>query len=163
MNTFGWRTRLKYGLVAGGLGWLAGWLVSFPFEFAIAWRYVDGKIHRLPLAMVEGSLIWAGFTVFMALIGFLPLILPAFLLISPGWIVRWSRWLIPAAPLAAILAVNERMGLLHPYHFRHPSAIRDFFFSGPNFFVITFALAVMWIYSALAGRRLRADRAPAAG
>src|ERR1700761_2588119 len=99
----------------------------------------------------------------MALVGFVPLILPAFLLVPPGWIVRSRKWLIPAAPLAALLAIYERMGLLHLYQFRHPSPIRDFFFSGPNFFVITFALAVVWIYSALAGRRLRADRASAAG
>ena len=158
MHTFGWQTRLKYGLVAGAVAWFAGWMVSFPFELDVAWRYVDGKIHQLPMALVKGSMVWAGFTMFMALAGFVPLILPAFLLIPPGWIVRSSKWLIPAAALAALLAVYERMGLLHVYQFRNPWAIRDFFFSGPNFFVISFALVVVWVYSSLARRRLRADR-----
>jgi hypothetical protein len=60
------------------------------------------------------------------------------------------------APLAALLAIYERMGLLHLYRFRHPEAIRAFFFSAPNFFVISFALVVVWLYSALARRRLEA-------
>jgi len=41
------------------------------------------------------------------------------------------------------------------FYFRHPRAIREFFFSAPNFFVITFALVVVWVYAVLAQRRLR--------
>jgi hypothetical protein len=82
-------------------------------------------------------------------------VLPAFLLVPPRWIVRWRAFLIPAAGLAAILSVNRRMGLLHIYYFRHPHAIKEFFFSAPNFFVITFAMVVVWVYSVLAQRRLR--------
>ena len=152
--TFGWRLRLKYAMVAGGLGWLVGWLVSFPFELSLAWRYVDGDAHRLPLAVAEGLAVWAGFSLFMAMAGFIPMILPCFLLIPPGWIVRWRGLLIPAAAPAGFLAIAERMGLLHLYRLRYPAAIRQFFFSAPNFFVISFALVVVWRYSALAKRRL---------
>jgi hypothetical protein len=91
----------------------------------------------------------------MAAAGFTPLVLPAVLVVPPRWIVRWRVLLIPAAGLAAILSVNRRMGLLNIYHFRHPRAIREFFFSAPNFFVIAFALVVVWVYSVLARRRLR--------
>jgi len=154
MNTFGWRLRLKYGMVAGGLGWLAGWLISFPFELSLAWRYVDGDARRLPLAVGEGLVVWAGFSLFMGIAGFVPMILPCLLLTPPGWIVRWRGLLIPAAALTGFLAIDERMGFLHPYQLRHPAAIRHFFFSAPNFFVISFALVVVWLYSALAKRRL---------
>ena len=154
--TFGWRTRLQYAMVAGGLGWLVGWLVSFPFELSLAWRYVDGDARRLPQAMAEGLMVWGGFSLFMAAAGFTPLVLPAVLLVPPRWIVRRRVFLIPAAGLAAILSINRRMGLLDIYHFRHPRAIREFFFSAPNFFVITFALVVVWVYAMLAQRRLRA-------
>jgi hypothetical protein len=156
MSTFGWRLRLKYALVAGGLGWLAGWLISFPFDLSLAWRYVDGDARRLPYAIGEGMVVWAGFSLLMALAGFVPLMLPCFLLIPPRWIVRWRGLLIPGAALAAMLAIYERMGLLHVYRLQHPAELRAFFFTAPDFFVISFALAVVWVYAELARRRLAA-------
>lgn len=156
MNTFGWRLRLKYALVAGGLGWLVGWLISFPFELTLAWRYVDGDALRLPHAIGEGLVVWGGFSLFMGMAGFVPLMLPFFLLIPPRWIVRWRVLLIVGAPVAALLAIYERMGLLNIYGFRHPEAARAFFFTAPDFFAISFALAVVWVYSALARRQLAA-------
>jgi hypothetical protein len=151
---FGWATRLKCGLLAAAVAWFAGWIISFPFEFSLAWRYVDGHGRLLPEALVKGSMVWGGFTLFMAAAGFTPLVLPAVLLVPPRWVVRWRAILIPAAGLAAILSVDRRMGLLQMYYFRHPHAIRAFFFSAPNFFVVTFALVVVWVYAILAQRRL---------
>jgi hypothetical protein len=154
-NTFGWATRLKFGLIAAAVAWLAGWIISFPFELAVAWRYVDGNARLLPEVVVKGLAVWGGFSLFMAAAGFTPLVLPAVLVVPPRWIVRWRVLLIPAAVLAAILSVDRRMGLLHIYYFHHPHAIRAFFFSASNFFVITFALVVVWVYTVLAQRRLR--------
>jgi hypothetical protein len=154
MKTLGWATRLKYGLLAAGAAWFAGWLVSFPFELSLAWRYVDGNARRLPGSLAEGLVVWAGFSLFMATAGFVPLVLPALLLIPARWIVRWRRILIPAAPLGAIAAIDKRMGLLHVYRFRHPQDLSAFFFTAPNFFVVTFALVVVWVYVVLAKRRL---------
>lgn len=153
--TFGWAARLKLGLIAAAVAWFVGWIVSFPFELSLAWRYVDGNASRLPEVVVKGLTVWGGFSLFMAAVGFTPLVLPAVLVVSPRWIVRRRAFLVPAAGLAAILSVNRRMGLLNMYYFRHPHAIREFFFSAPNFFVITFALVVVWVYSVLAQRRLR--------
>ena len=154
MNTFGWRLRLKYAMVAGGVGWLVGWLISFPFELSLAWRYVDGDARRLPQVVAEGLVVWGGFSLFMGMAGFFALMLPCFLLIPPRWIVRWRGLLIPAAALASFLAIYQRMGLLHLYYFHHPEAARAFFFTAPNSFVVSFALVVVWLYSVLARRRL---------
>ena len=154
MNTFGWRLRLQYAMVAGGVGWLVGWLVSFPFELSLAWRYVDGDARRLPQVLGEGLVVWGGFSLFMGVAGFFALMLPCFLLIPPRWIVRWRGLLIPAAALAGLLAIYERMGLLNTIV--DPEAVRAFFFTAPNFFVISFALVAVWFYSALAKRRLAA-------
>jgi hypothetical protein len=154
-KTFGWATRLKFGLMAAAVAWFAGWIISFPFELALARRYVDGNASLLPEAVVKGLVVWGGFSLFMAAAGFTPLVLPAVLVVPPRWIVRWRVFLIPAAGLAAILSVYRRMGLLNIYHFHHPRAIWAFFFSAPNFFVITFALVVVWVYAVLAQRRLR--------
>jgi hypothetical protein len=154
-KTFGWATRLKLGLMAAAAAWFAGWIISFPFELSLAWRYVDGNTSLLPQAVAKGLVVWGGFSLFMAGAGFTPLVLPAVLVVPPRWIVRWRGFLIPAAGLAAILSVNRRMGLLNIYYFHHPHAIKQFFFSAPNFFVIIFALVVVWVYSVLAQRRLR--------
>jgi hypothetical protein len=154
-KTFGWATRLKFGLTAAAVAWFVGWIISFPFELSLAWRYVDGNVGRLPEVIVKGLTVWGGFSLFMAAAGFTPLVLPAVLVVPPRWIVRWRVFLIPAAGLAGMLSVNRRMGLLHMYYFQHPHAIRVFFFSAVNFFVITFALVVVWVYSLLAQRRLR--------
>jgi hypothetical protein len=154
MKTFGWLTRVKYGLLAAGVGWFAGWLVSFPFKLSLAWRYVDGDARRLPISLAEGLVVWAGFSLFMAMAGFVPLVLPPIVLIPPRWIVRWGGILIPVAPLVASALMYHRMGLLNLNHFRNPWAVRDFFFSAVNFFTITFALVVVWTYVVLARRRL---------
>ncbi len=154
-KTFGWATRLRFGLLAAAVAWFAGWIISFPFELSLAWRYVDGNTRLLPEALVKGLVVWGGFSLFMAAAGFAPLVLPAVLLVPPRWVVRWRVILIPAAGLAAMLSVDRRMGFLQIYYFRHPHAVRQFFFSAPNFFVVTFALMVVWVYAVLAQRRLR--------
>jgi len=154
MSTFGWGKRLQYGALAAVAGWLAGWLICIPFELGLARRYVDGHAGQLPGALAEGLVVWAAFSLFMAMAGFLPLVLPLVLLIPPKWIVRW-RWIaIPAAPLAAIVAIDYRMGFLNVYYLHHRRAVTGFFFTAPNFFVITFALVVVWVYVVLAKRRL---------
>jgi hypothetical protein len=154
MNTFGWKMRLKYALLAAGAGWLAGWLVTLPFELSLARRYADGDARLLHDSLAIGLAVWGGFSLFMALAGFVPLVLPAFLLVPPRWLVRWRYVLIPAAPLGAMVAIYKRMGFLHVYRLHHRQDLKAFFFTAPNFFVITFALVVVWVYVMLARRRL---------
>jgi hypothetical protein len=154
MTTFGWPTRLKFGLMAAAAGWLAAWTLCFPFELSLAWRYVDGNVRQLPSTLAKGLVVWGGFSFFMAMAGFLPLMLPLILLAPPAWVVRLRRILIPAAPLVALLALYQRMGFLHTYYYRHPREPETFFFTAPDFFVITFALVAVWTYVALAKGRL---------
>jgi hypothetical protein len=146
MNTFGWKVRLKYALLAAAAAWLAGWLVTLPFELSLARRYADGDARLLHDSLAQGLV--------MAMAGFVPLVLPAFLLIPPRWMVRWRYVLIPAAPLGAMLAIYKRMGLLHVYYLHHRQEPKAFFFTAPNFFVITFALVLVCVYVMLAQRRL---------
>ena len=120
MNTFGWRLRLKYAMVAGGVGWLVGWLVSFPFELSLAWRYVDGDARRLPQVVAEGLVVWGGFSLFMGMAGFFALMLPCFLLIPPRWIVRWRGLLIPAAALAGFAGHLRADGVVAHLLFASP-------------------------------------------
>jgi hypothetical protein len=157
--TFAWRTRLKYALLAGLAGWLIGWLTTIPFVVSMAWRYVDADASQLPDSLAKGLVVWGAFTLFMAVAGFVPLALPLFLCVSPCWIVRRRGFLIPGVTLALIVALYYRMGLLNGYYLRHPRIPYSFFISAPNVFLITFALAMMWVYTALAKRRLSASAA----
>jgi hypothetical protein len=155
--TFAWTVRLKYGVLAGLAGWLAGWLIIIPFELSLAWRYVDAHANQLPASLAKGLAVWGAFSLFMAMSGFVPLVLPLLLLVSPRWIVRWRRFLIPGVTLAALLAIYYRMGLLNGFYFRHPRSLYYFFITAPNLFIITFALVMIWVYVALAKRRLSAS------
>ncbi len=155
--TFPRTLRLKYGLLAGLVGWLAGWLLTLPFELSLAWRYVDGHPSRLPLSVAKGMVVWGAFSLFMAMTGFLPLVLPLLVFISPRWIVRWRVLLIAGVPLVAMLAMYDRMGLLNSYYFQHPHASVLFFFTAVNFFVIIFCLVMMSVYVWLAKRQLSAE------
>jgi hypothetical protein len=134
---------------------LAGWLCTLPFELSVARRYADGNARLLHDSLAEGLAVWGGFGLFMALAGFVPLVLPAFLLLPPRWVVRWRWVLIPAAPLGAMLAIYNRMGFLHVYRLHHRDELKVFFFTAPNIFVVTFALVVVWVYVMLARRRLQ--------
>ena len=82
--TFAWTVRLKYGVLAGLAGWLAGWLTTIPFVFRLAWRYVDAHTSQLPVAVAKGMVVWGAFSLFMAMSGFLPLGLPLLLLSLPA-------------------------------------------------------------------------------
>jgi hypothetical protein len=154
--TFSWPTRLKYGVLAGLAGWLGGWLLTMPLELSLAWRYVDAQASRLPASLAQGLLVWAAFSLFMAMAGFVPLALPLLLCVSPRWIVRWRGFLIPGVTLAAILAIYYRMGLLNGYYFHHPHSLYSFFLTATNLFIVAFALVMIWVYTALAKRRLSA-------
>jgi hypothetical protein len=123
----------------------------------LAWRYVDAHAGLMPEAVAKGMVVWSAFSLFMAMSGFVPLVLPLFLLVSPRWIVRRRRVLIPGATLAALLAIYKRMGMLNLFNFRHPRGIFYFFISAPNLFIMTFALVMMWVYVVLAKRRLSAS------
>ncbi len=146
--------RLKYALLAGLAGWIAGWLAGWPFEFATAWRYVDGHAALLPEALTKGLGVWLAFCLFMSVLGFVPVVLPLLLLVPPAWIVRWRWVLIPLAPLLAMMAIARRMGLLHRWIVHQPEAYGAFFLTAPNFFTIGFGLGVIWTYAWLVKRRL---------
>jgi hypothetical protein len=95
MNTFGWKTRLKYAWLAAVIAWIAGWLITLPFELSLARRYADGDARLLHDSLAKGLAVWGGFSLFMAMAGFVPLVLPAFLLIPPRWLVRGRHFPSP--------------------------------------------------------------------
>ena len=135
-KTFGWPTRLKYGLLAAG-GSLVGGLdrSAFPLSFLLPGAMWMATPASCPNPWPKDWWCGAASACSWRWQDSCPWCCRAVLLVPPRWIVRWRVFLIPAAPLAAILSVYRRMGLLNVYHFRHPRRFRAFFFTAPNFFV----------------------------
>lgn len=148
------RRRLRDASLAALAGWLAGFGMTIPFEFDLAERYVNGHEHLLAQTLVQGLVVWACFTLFMAVVAWVPLVLPVALLLSPRWIVRW-RWIfIPGSFAAAFLAMGWRLHLFIKENFVDLSTVRGNFLTAPNIFAWTFALVLSIVYVRLAARRL---------
>jgi hypothetical protein len=156
MKRLGWSTRLLYATVAGFAGWIAGFLLTTPFEISEAWRYVDGQSRRMAWTLAEGLAIWAAFTLFMAVAGWLLLVWPVVLVVSPRWVVRWRGIVIPASGAAAVLAIGVRLHLFIGENFVDLPAFEQRFFTPQVIFALVFALALTATYCMLARRRLEA-------
>ena len=156
MMPYGWRSRLRDAALAGLAGWIAGFIVTIPFEVAQAMRYASGYPHHLLKILAEGFLVWAVFTLFMGLVGWLPLAVPVALLVPPRWIVRWRAIVIPLAVAVAFLSLGWRLHLFVWDQYIDGRAVLDAFITAPNLFAWTFAFFLPLIYILLAARRLRA-------
>ena len=154
MKAFGWQTRLLYALRAGLAGWIAGIMLTIPFEVGVAWRYVNGHTRELPLVLMKGMGVWSCFTLVMAGMAWLPLAVPVALLVPPGWIVRWRRILVPASGVAAIYAIGTRLLLFRADNFTSFDAAYRVFWTSPNVFAVVFACVLTGVYAMLARRRL---------
>ena len=133
--------------------------MSFPFELSLAWRYVDGNARQLPDSLAKGLVVWGGFSLFMAMAGFVPLVLPALLLIPPRLDCALAR-LPDSGQRAGSAHVDlSAHGVAALFHFRHPRrTLVSFFFTAPNLFIVTFALVVVWAYVVLAQTTAAAGR-----
>jgi hypothetical protein len=154
MRPFGWHVRLWYAVLAGLAGWLAGFLLTVPFEIFLAWRYVDGKVSKLPWTLAEGLVVWAAFTGFMAFAAWAPLVLPIVLLTPPRWAVRGQKLLVPAAGAAGLLAIGLRLQLFVRENFADFLTFWHVFFTSQLVFAIAFAMMLTAVYCALARVRL---------
>jgi hypothetical protein len=158
MNKFGWRIRLQYAAAAGFTGWIAGFLLTIPFELSLARRYLEGQSHGVAFTLAEGLTVWACFTFFMAAAAWVPLVMPFALLVPPGWAVRWRGMLVGAAAAAAILAMGKRLNLFVRDHFVDLPTIEYTFFTSQIVFAFVFAVVLTATYSVLAERRLSSSR-----
>jgi hypothetical protein len=157
MKKFGWRIRFQYAAAAGIVGWIAGFLLTIPFEIALTARYLEGQARGFPITLAEGLTVWACFTLFMAAAAWGPLVLPLALLVPPAWAVRWRGILALAGSAAAVLAMGKRLNLFHKKHFVDLPTIEYTFFTSHIVFAFVFAIVLTVTYSLLAERRLRPD------
>ncbi len=155
MKALGWQTRLLYAVLAGLAGWIAGIVVTIPFEIRVAWRYVNGNTGQMPVVFLKGMVVWSCFALLMAAVAWLPMAVPVALLVPPQWIVRWSRIAIPASGLAAVGLMGHRLRFFQPENFTSFAVAYRVFWTAPDVFAVTFACFLTGVYAILARRRLQ--------
>lgn len=147
--------RLRYAAISGLLGWLAAQMVCLPINLIIAVRDTEGQARLFVETLGYGLLVWALWTLWLALIGWMVVALPLVMTIRPCLLVRLrGRLLLGSIALAA--AVVE----IHWKDFRDAGArsiLQRYALMLPYFcFVVSFALVTAATYIGLSKRRLDA-------
>lgn len=102
-----WR-RLRLSGAALVLGWLAGLIATAPFQVLVAERNSEGVAPLFCQLLLLGMAVWAVWSFFFALLGWLFAAVPLAVLIRPAWLVRHSKWLVAASGLAALAAPSVK-------------------------------------------------------
>ena len=104
-----WRVRLGWSVVATGAGWLAATLMTLPFEWVELWRNAPAGAHAQP--MVEGSGLWAVFTLGVCAAVWCVLALPLALAAPARLVLGWGRELLVGSPALAVVVIGWRLDL----------------------------------------------------
>lgn len=153
-----WR-RLGYAALSGISGWLVGQLACLPVNVIVAVRDTEGQPKLFVQTLYYGLLVWGLWTLLLAGVAWLLVVLPLVMTIRPCLLVR-LRWVVAiVATLGALSLAATRPTLFHD-----TSAITVWHRFAQvipyGMFAISFTLVTAWMYILLAKRRL--DRAAAA-
>lgn len=153
-----WR-RLGYAALSGISGWLVGQLACLPVNVIVAVRDTEGQPKLFVQTLYYGLLVWGLWTLLLAGVAWLLVVLPLVMTIRPCLLVR-LRWVVAiVATLGALSLAATRPTLFHDtsaitFWHRFAQVIPY------GMFAISFTLVTAWMYILLAKRRL--DRAAAA-
>jgi hypothetical protein len=154
-----WR-RAGYAALSGLTGWLVGQIACLPVNLIIAVRDTEGQAKLFVQTLLYGSLAWGGWTLFLATVAWLLVVLPLVMTIRPCLLVRLRFAISIGAALVALSLAATR-----PAMFRDVSAtslFHKFALVLPyGVFAVSFTLVTAWMYILLSKRRL--DRAEAQG
>ena len=147
-----WR-RAGYAALSGLTGWLAGQVACLPVNLIIAVRDTEGQAKLFVQTLLSGMLAWGAWTLLLATVAWLLVVLPLVLTIRPCLLVR-LRWVISIG--AAVAALS--LAATRPAMFRDISAIsliHKFALVLPyGAFAISFTLVTAWMYILMSKRRL---------
>ena len=152
-----WR-RLGYAALSGLSGWLVGQMACLPVNVIVGVRDSEGQAKLFVQTLYYGLLVWGLWTLFLAAMAWLLVVLPLVMTIRPCLLVR-LRWLVAiVATLGALSLAATRPTLFHDtsaitFWHRFAQVIPY------GMFAISFTLVTAWMYILLAKRRL--DRAAA--
>lgn len=153
-----WR-RVGYAALSGISGWLVGQIACLPVNVIVAVRDTEGQPKLFVETLFYGLLAWGLWTLILAGVAWLLVVLPLVITIRPCLLVR-LRWVVAiVATLGALSLAATRPTLFHDTSavtFWHKFAQVIPY----GMFAISFTLVTAWMYILLAKRRL--DRAAAA-
>lgn len=152
-----WR-RAGYAALSGISGWLVSQIACLPVNVIVAVRDTEGQPKLFVETLFYGLLAWGLWTLILAGVAWLLVVLPLVITIRPCLLVR-SRWVVAiVATLGALSLAATRPTLFHDTSavtFWHKFAQVIPY----GMFAIFFTLVTAWMYIRLAKRRL--DRAAA--
>jgi hypothetical protein len=147
----GWRTRLGYAALSGLAGWALAQIATLPSNLLTALR--DSEPHRVGQTLMLGALVWACWTLILALVAWLLIAAPLVLAVRPDLLVRLRRYIVWGALLAASGATLSKIRSFHD-----PAASTAFlrFFEVVPYgtFAVVYAVGTASVYIALAKRWL---------
>ena len=153
-----WR-RAGYAALSGICGWLAGQCACLPVNVIIAVRDTEGQAKLFVETLLYGLLAWGLWTLLLAATAWIVVVLPLVMTVRPCLMVR-LRWWITLAATAGALSLTG----LRPAAFHDVSAVSFWHQFAPvipyGLFAVSFTLVTVWMYIALAKRRM--DRVPVA-
>lgn len=153
-----WR-RAGYAALSGISGWVVGQIACLPVNVIVAVRDTEGQPKIFVETLVYGLLAWGLWTLLLAGVAWLLVVLPLVMTIRPCLLVH-LRWLVAiVATLGALSLAATR-----PTLFQDSSAVTFWHRFAQvipyGMFAISFTLVTAWMYILLAKKRL--DRAAAA-
>ena len=92
-------------------GWLAGALVTTPFQVVEVARNADGDLRLLAYSLGLGLTLWAIWTLAIACVGLLGAGFPVALWVKPRWLMDRRNKVVATSMAAALLSVFWRFHL----------------------------------------------------
>ena len=115
----GFASRIRLAAAAGLAGWVTGFAVSMPAQILVGWRDTAGALQPFAITLLEGSAVWAAWTLLLTTGAWCLMVLPCVLLMPPSLLIRF-RWHV--VMLALVLAVG--LVLWRMYWFQDHGASR---------------------------------------
>lgn len=145
--------RAGYAAISGLLGWLCAQVLCLPVLVLTVVRDSEGEPRLFVLTMFWGMLAWSTWTLLLATIAWVAVVLPIVTIVRPNLLVRYRRWIVALALCFALWLAGRR-----PAMFRDDASATLFHRFGQvipyAMFAIGFTVVTAWTYILLSKRRL---------
>lgn len=148
-------SRVALSLPAVLAGWFAAAVLTLPFP---AWELLrNAAPHERVATLAEGSGVWLGFTLLLAGVVWLVLVIPIALLVPARFLIRHRLWLGCGGSMLAVWLITRRLGTWSAFF--NPELENPLLSSMLQMylvFILIFAFSTAFAYS----RLLRGSRRP---
>jgi hypothetical protein len=107
-----WR-RVGFAVLSGLSGWLVGQMACLPVNLIVAVRDSEGDAKLFVQTLLYGTVAWGGWTMLLASMAWLLVVLPLVLTMRPCLIVRLRWWVFIVGTVGALSLVGTRPTMFH--------------------------------------------------